>query len=192
MVCSPMVSPLTASGSRSRSAEDADDEDYLLVLASRVALALARLKWLDYQHVTDEDDLDVFTISLAQAGYPLLKAVEECYEFFDKKALLPIGGEEDIPDPGEERPCRRVGEGALEALEDEYLRVGPYKAVLAAEKNKVLEELRAKLDALSQVEREELGLSEALKERDREAPKERERSQRMQTWVLEWLRGCSR
>ena len=88
-------------------AEDAADEDYRLVLASRIAPGLAKLKWLDYMHVTDEDDLEVPHISLVQAGYPMLATVDECYEFFDKKALHPIQGEKDVPSPGKERPCPR-------------------------------------------------------------------------------------
>ena len=153
-------------------AEDADDAAYRLVLGSRVAPALARLKWLDYQHVTDEDDLDVFTISLAQAGYSLLDSVDECYEFFDKKALSPIREEKDIPAAGKARPCRKAADGALKALQDDFLRVGPYRAVLAEEKAELLEDLKAKLGALSPVEREAIGLSEAPKDADMEEPKD--------------------
>ena len=64
--------------------------EYLLILAGRLADPLARLPLLDYDHVTDEDDLFMLQLSCVQAGYVPLKTTGECYMASSSKRLCTL------------------------------------------------------------------------------------------------------
>ena len=152
-------------------AETATDEDYRLVLASRLAPGLASLKWLDYQHVTDEDDLGMLQISLAQAGYPLLSTVDECYEFFEKKALGPVRDQDDMPSrAGALRQVRKASEPMC-VLPEDCMREGPYKSVKANLRAEQLAALKTQFGLLSASDREAIGVV-ALEQDDEPRPQE--------------------
>ena len=112
---------------------DDETQEYMLIIAGRLAEPLARLPLLDYDHVTDEDDLFLLQLSCVQAGYMYLGSLGECYGFFEQKALTPILVESDIPPPGQQRKTRTDSTPLMPLPKCvEWVRQGPYKAYLAS------------------------------------------------------------
>ena len=66
-------------------------------LASRLAPMLAPLKWLNYAEATDETELSMLNLSLAQAGYLPQASCDEAWTLFAEQALGPINDKCDLP-----------------------------------------------------------------------------------------------
>jgi hypothetical protein len=124
---------------------------YLQEMSLRVARKLAMLPYLDYDHITDEDNLSVLMLSAVQAGFVPLKTADEHYEFFEKRAPLPLMTISCVPPPKKECKTRPVGTVPAQ-LPAGWLRVGPYAQQLEEETTNCVNAVATAFKALSEMD----------------------------------------
>lgn len=137
---------------------ESSDEDYAKLVIARVAPVLAKWEWINYDVVTDEDNLAVLALSCIQAGYPPRSNLDDCWTLLGDHALLPLVRAEDMPELGYERAFRAENE-VLEKLDPVLLREGPYLESLKAKEAAKLEDLKKQLAGLSDADKASLGLN---------------------------------